>query len=230
LRDFWHLRDVDWLSELSPEERGSLRSLGREYSPGETIFAPDPRPQLVYLLERGLVRIFRLSDSGEEATFGYVKPGEVFGELAIFSDRPRESFAQAVRPSWVWQVEGEALRRILAGHAGIAIEVTKQVGARFKRIESRVENLVFRDVCSRLGSLLLELAEDHGSPDAGRLRIALPLTQAELAKLVGTTRQSVSGCLRELEAEGLLAREGRTLVLLEPARLRRVLSPSSIED
>jgi CRP-like cAMP-binding protein len=228
-KDFWHLHNFDWLRELSSAETAQLqkRSLRREYAPAEMIFTPASHPQSVYLLERGLVRIFRLSPSGSETTFGYVKPGEIFGELAAFSDGPRESFAEAVQSSTVWRIAREALQKAIAAHPAIVVEVVKQVGTRLKRIESRVENLVFRDVRARVASILLELAEGFGRAGTRGLTIDLWLSQEELATLVGATRQSVNACLRELRREGFVARDGRRFVLTRPEELRRTCASTS---
>jgi CRP-like cAMP-binding protein len=224
-KDFWHLHNFDWLRLLSAAETARLqkRSVCREYAPAERIFSPTPQPHSVYLLERGLVRIFRLSPSGSETTFGYVNPGEIFGELAAFSDEPRESFAEAVHSSTVWRIAREALQETIAAHPAIAVEVTKQVGTRLKRIESRVESLVFRDVRARVACVLLELAEDFGRAYTRGLMINLALSQEELATLVGATRQSVNASLRELRQEGFLARDRRRFVLTRPEELRRTL-------
>jgi CRP-like cAMP-binding protein len=223
MSDFWHLRGLDWLGELSDAEtRRLLRvSSSREFARGATVFEPVANPRSVYLLERGLVRIYRLSAKGEEATLGYVRPGEVFGELGAFSDQPRESFAQAVRTSHVLRVPREELRRVLDDHPRIALSVTTQIGNRFKRIESRVESLVFRNLRSRVSHILLELAGDFGREDDGRIVIDLPLSQQDVATLVGATRQSVNLCLRELREAELVGYRNRRFTLSDPAALRR---------
>jgi CRP/FNR family cyclic AMP-dependent transcriptional regulator len=225
LDDFWHLHNFDWLRELSSAETAQLqkRSVCREYARGEMVFTPSSHPQSVYLLERGLVRIFRVSPSGSQTTFGYVNAGEIFGELAAFLDRPRESFAQAVQCSIVWRIAREALGKVIAAHPAIVAEVTKQVGTRLKRIESRVENLIFRDVRSRVACILLELAETFGRAESRGVTIDLPLSQEELATLVGATRQSVNATLRELRQEGFVARDRQRFVLTRPEALRHTL-------
>lgn len=222
MSDFWHLRGLDWLSELSEAETARLlsRSATRQYVRGETIFGPAATPRSVYLLERGLVRIYRLSPEGSEAALGYVRPGEIFGELATFAGQPRESFAQAVRPSLVLRVAAEELRRLLDEHPRIAIRVTTQIGDRFKRIERRVENLVFRSLRERIILVLLELAEDFGREEDGHTLIDLPLSQQSLAALVGSTRQSVNLCLRELRAAGLVGYRSRRFELPDLSALR----------
>jgi CRP-like cAMP-binding protein len=228
MKDAWHLQGIDWLNELTPEERERLRagSLRRQYEPGDIVFAPAPNPNSVYLLESGLVRIYRLSESGLETTLGFVRPGEVFGELTVFGDYPRESFATATERSSVWKISRQTFQPLVESRPGIGFSISKQVGQRLKRIESRVESLVFRDVHTRVMLILLELAESFGvAREDGGVELDLSLTQAELATLVGSTRQSVNASLSELAEQGLVRREGRRLILLKPDELSRLAHP-----
>jgi CRP-like cAMP-binding protein len=228
MKDAWHLQGIDWLNELTPEERERLRagSLRRQYDPGEIIFTPVPNPNSVFLLERGLVRIYRLSEAGLETTLGFVRPGEIFGELTVFGDYPRESFATAVEASSVWKVSRQTFQPLVTSRPGVVFGISKQVGERLKRIESRVENLVFRDVHTRVMLILLELAENFGvEREGGEVDLELSFTQAELATLVGSTRQSVNASLSELTEQGLLRRKGRRLTLLKPQELSRLAHP-----
>jgi CRP-like cAMP-binding protein len=221
--DFWRLHGFDWLAGL-PElesERLLSRSRSKEYARGEIIFGPASTPRSVYLLEKGLVRIFRVAEQGGEATLGYVSPGEVFGELEAVSDRARESFAQTIRPSVAWRVPIPELRRVIDASPHVALRVAEQMAKRFKRIESRVESLALRDLRSRLCLVLTELAEDFGREQAGEILIDLPLSQQDLSTLVGATRQSVNQCLRDLRAQRRIAYRNRRIALLDPAELRR---------
>ncbi len=223
MQDVWHLSEIDWLEELEVEEREKLRSSSvlRSFSRGETIFSPTPDPRSVYLLEDGLVRIYRMSESGNEATLGYVQPGEVFGELSAFGDYPRESFAEALLDSRVWKMRSQAFRQILDSRPSIMLPIARQMGERLKSVESRVENLVFCDVGSRLAAALVELMRSLGRKDGSGTLIDVPLTQSELASLIGSTRQSVNVALRDLVQEGLIERRGRSIWVLQPDGLQR---------
>jgi CRP/FNR family cyclic AMP-dependent transcriptional regulator len=229
MKDFWHLHGFDWLAQIDNEQTERLRraSARRTCAPGETIFAPKPEPQGVYLLESGRVRVFRLSPDGSETTFGYVTPGEVFGELSVFADGSRESFAQAVEPSTIWRVPRDVFQQLIREVPQLVFEVTKQIGQRMKRIESRVENLVFRDAQARLAGILLELGEDFGHPDGDRIQLDLPLTQSEIGTLIGSSRQTVNACLGELEASGLVTRGEGTITIVKPDELQRAAGMES---
>ena len=226
------MRNVTWLAQMDEQEIAELEhgAVTRRCARGEMVFAPTPRPHSVYLLESGLVRIYRLSEGGGETSFGYVAPGEVFGELSAFGDYPRESFAQAVRGSVVWKIPHENFRKVLAARSALALQVTRQIGGRLKRIETRVEDLVFRNVRTRVARMLGELAEDFGQNENGHRVIDIPITQSELATLVGATRQTVNQTLRELSDEGLIGRDNRRIVLLRPELLHRLVSSSAAAE
>jgi CRP-like cAMP-binding protein len=223
MSDFWRLHGFDWLAGLSELESEHLlsRSTSKEWGRGEIVFGPASTPRSVYLLEKGLVRIFRVGEQGGEVTLGYVRPGEVFGELEAISDRARESFAQAIRPSLVWRIPIPELRRLMGSSPYLAVHIAEQMERRFKRVESRVESLALRDLRSRLGLVLVELAEDFGREVGGEVLIDLPLSQHDLATLVGASRQSVNQCLRDLHARQRIAYRKRRIALLDLAALRR---------
>jgi CRP-like cAMP-binding protein len=228
----WDLDRMRWLAGLPPDEAERLRTVStrRSVAPGAVVFSPARRPESVYVLEAGLVRIFRVSPGGDEVSFGYVHPGEVFGELAVFDDAPRESFAEAMRRSLVWRIPREAFARALRADPSIAFEVGRQIESRFKRIESRLEDLALRDSYSRLARVLLQLCDQFGEPRNGGISIDLPLTQADLATFIGTTRQTISGALQEMKKRGLISRDGRRLCLLRPDEIRRQLEQGHAPD
>jgi len=222
MSDFWRLHGFEWMAGLSERETERLlsRTTSQECARGEIVFGPASTPRSVYLLEKGLVRMFRLSREGAEATLGYVRPGEVFGELQAISDRGRESFAQAIRPSLVWRIPIPDLRHLMETIPDVAFHITEQVERRFNRIESRVEGLALRDLRSRICLILLELAEDFGRETGSEVLIDLSLSQRDLATLVGASRQSVNECLRGLRDAQQIAYRGRRIALLDPANLR----------
>jgi CRP-like cAMP-binding protein len=104
----------------------------------------------------------------------------------------------------------------------MVIEVTRQIGERMKRVESRVESLVFRSVSARVAVLLLELANDFGERDGEAWRLGLRLSQSELATLVGTSRQSINLALGRFRERGLVVLDDGILCLLQPEALRRI--------
>lgn len=220
----WHLHTFDWLESLSPGELAELRGQSFEgaFAADQMVFSPESAPDELYLLESGMVRIYRLSPEGAETAFGYVAPGEVFGELALFDGYDRDSYAETVRPSRIWKIPRSAFAKLLAQRPDLVLGMTRQIGSRFKRLERRVEDLVFRDARARVAEILLELAEDFGRPDDEGVMIDVEVTQADLAALVGITRQTANVHLREFEQTELLSRSGRHITLHNLEGLRKM--------
>jgi len=228
VNDHWHTPRVDWLRTLPAAAVKALRQVSsvRAYEAGQSVFGPSRDPQQVYVLEDGLVRIFRMTPAGAEFTLGYVRPGELFGEVSVLGDNPRESFAQAKVASRSLSIPRAAFLAMLRAHNPVLYSVTKRIAQRVIALGSRAEDLIFLDARGRLARLLLRLADEHGRRDDRGLAIGLPLTHGEIATLIGTSRQTVSLLLRELTDGGLVARRGRHLVLPKPAGLEAIVPPA----
>ncbi len=173
------------------------------------------------------MRLLRVSPDGQELTLGYVKPGELFGAVSVMTGAARHAFAQAKTPAKVLKIPRTVFLKAVRATNTVLYEVTKQIGRRLVRAQSRMEDLVFRDVRSRVARILLSLAEEHGRETDGDLAIGLPLNQEEIATLIGSTRESVSTVLREMKAGRLIERRGRELVITNLPGIRAVAAGDS---
>lgn len=226
--DHWHLRRTPWVHTLKPAFEQMLRRAAqiRSYAPRETVFGPAREPENVWLVEHGLVRIHRLAPDGREVTVALVRPGHIFGEVPVLSDSPRVSFAEAMRRSTCWRIPRETFLTVLRSDPDACFSISKEIAGRIARIETRLEDLAFRTVDSRVARTLLHLAEDFGRRRGEWVELELPLTQRELATIVGTTRQSVSESLRGLLKSGWVARD-RGCFALRIAELRKAFAPTA---
>ncbi len=217
----WHLDDLELLQGATEEELASIERSGRKerFDTGAVVFGPTLTPKSVYLLSEGAVRIYRVSDRGAEATLGYIQPGEVFGELTAVTGKSRESYAEATTPSVVWRIPIDLFRNLLGSRSGVGERICQQIGHRLKQVESRVEGLMFHDARLRLALILRELAEHFGIQKESEIEIDGEFTQAELATLVGCSRQTLNQCLGELEGQGLVRRMQRRIRLPKPESL-----------
>jgi len=223
--DLWHLKKIHWLRDL-PDAIGSGLQKAAElkhYPTGAMIFEPRADPMHVFLLETGLIRIYRESRQAEEFTFGFVRPGEVFGECAMFPNSRRESYAVAVEPSDALIIDRVEFARAIRESPSMFFSVAKQIEGRFKNIESRVEDLVFRDARSRLAHMILQLDKEFGYDEGGRRVLQMRLTHAELATLIGTSRPTVSIFLGEFEDNDLVTRTDGRLTILDPMALEALI-------
>jgi CRP/FNR family cyclic AMP-dependent transcriptional regulator len=217
------LDEFGWLGDLSEPDKASVSARGvcRAVPAGVVVFSPDEKPESVFLLRHGLVRIFRVSKRGDELTLGYIGPQEVFGELSSFCGFPRESHAIAMTPCRVCEIPQKLFQGLIDSYPGVALDVVSMISRRLKRLEGRLAGVVFRDAYERLCAIMIELAEDFGRPDAGGILITVPLTQTEIASLIGSVRQTVNPLLRRLEEEKLLARRSGHFIVVDKHELER---------
>ena len=137
------------------------------------------------------------------------------------TERSRESFAEAAQRARMLEIPKSAFLRAVQSTRPL-YEVTKQIGLRLIRWQSRVEDLVFYDARTRLARVLLRLAEEFGGKTNHDLAVGLPLTEQEIATLIGTTRQTVSLLLSEMLRAGVVVRRARGLVVADSRALRRL--------
>jgi CRP/FNR family cyclic AMP-dependent transcriptional regulator len=182
-------------------------------------FQGDPG-DTVYVLRAGRVRLSRVTDDGREFTLAFLKPGELFGELALV-DPTREAAAEAVEGSEAIAVRREEFEALLARRPDLGIKVTKLLGARNRVMAEKVEDLVFRSVPARLAGLLLSLARDFGIGGDRGTRFAFKITHRELASCIGSSRETVSQILTAFVRERLITRSGRQIIITAPEGLLR---------
>ncbi|MEX0704595.1 MAG: Crp/Fnr family transcriptional regulator [Planctomycetales bacterium] len=222
---FWYLKRCDLFERLTSEQTAALerRSRSRTFDRGDLIYLPSDRNESVLLLTSGRVKIYHLTAEGKQAVLALVEPGEIFGELAVFGEGRREEFAETMEKSTLVLIPGEAVRELMEQHPLVSMQVTRLMGLRRQQVERRLKSLLFRSNRERLAFLLLELAEKYGQPSSQSILIGIRLSHQELANIIGSTRETVTVLLGELQAEGLIAVSRRQIILREPVRLAAIV-------
>jgi CRP-like cAMP-binding protein len=188
---------------------------------GSPVYLPVDSADAVYLVAVGRIKICHLTSEGKQSTLAFVDPGEVFGESAVFGGGPREEYAEAVKESTVLRIPADRFSAFLRETADLAIGFARLVSHRRQLIERRLKNLLYVSSRDRLSHLLLELAEKYGQAENGSLHLATGLSHQDLASMIGSTRETVTLGLGELQAEGLIKLGRRKITLLQPDEIRR---------
>lgn len=220
----WYLKKFNIFKEFDPEEMESLVHITHmdKVQAGQPLFLPDDPSDKVYLLKEGRVKISKVSEDGKELTLAILEQGEIFGELALVDEGPRETIAETLEDTFICVIGRQDFERLLETKPKIALHVTKLIGLRRKAIEAKVEDLVFKDVSSRLAKLLLELADTYGTQVSNGMRIDVKLTHQELANLIGSTRETTTATLNELKRLGFIEMEKRRLIVVDQSGLEAV--------
>ncbi len=157
---------------------------------GETVCLAGEAGEQVYIVKSGAVKALGRSPEGTDVILGLLAPGDLFGELAPTGECPEEQVVQAAVDSVVCTVPRDVFLTMIADAPPFALQVTKLMGLRLRRFSSRVEELLGKSASARLAHTLLDLARQHGIPDADGVLIPLRLSQGDLGKLVGLTRET----------------------------------------
>jgi CRP/FNR family transcriptional regulator len=196
---------------LNAVARGAVR---RHYAKGETVFLEGDPCAGLCVVEKGRIRLLRLSVEGREQVVKLLRPGEFFNEVAVLDGGPNPVSAMAATESILWVIDGDTMVRLLNRYPALAAAVIENLASRARHLLSLVEDLSLRTVSARLAKLLL--AQAGGGREAPRR-----LTQQEMAAQVGTVREMVSRVLRRFEEEGLIRFERHRIVLLDREGLER---------
>jgi CRP/FNR family cyclic AMP-dependent transcriptional regulator len=212
---FWYLKNCDLFERLTPEQLSRLesRSRSKTFQRSSLLYLPTDRSESILLLVSGRVKIYHITGEGKQALLAFIDPGEIFGELAILESGQREEFAEAMETSKVVLIPGSEVRQLMEEHPNVSVGVTKLMGLRRQKVERRLKSLLFRSNRDRLVHLLLELAEKYGQDTVQGVLIGIKLSHQDLACIIGSTRETVTVLLGELQSEGALIIKRRQIVL-----------------
>jgi CRP/FNR family transcriptional regulator/CRP/FNR family cyclic AMP-dependent transcriptional regulator len=216
------LQKVPFLGALSPEDRETLAAsvTHRRFRKGDIIFQREDAGQALFIVENGSVRVYFPSPQGNDLTLAVFGPGDFFGEMSLLDGSPRSASASASADTVLLTLERSDFIAVLTSRPAAALSVLEVVSRRLRDANEMASDLAFLDVGGRLARKLLDLAGSHGKRTPNGTLLDLPLTQEELANMIGVTRESVNRNLGEFRRLGLVGNQGRKFVILDPVGLR----------
>lgn len=221
----WYLKHIRLFDGMSSSEMQEMERITRMQAVKrrQPFYLPGDPSSNVYLLKQGRVKLANTGASGKEVTFEILEPGEIFGELEVLEGSPRETAAEALDDTLICVIQREDFDQYLATHPNVTVKLSKLIGFRLRRIQTRVEDLVFRDVPARLAHLLLELRKTGGVSEGAGTRLRVKLTHQEMANLVGCSRETVTATLGQFRDGDLIQMDGRTIIITNPKGLFNLL-------
>lgn len=226
LAERWSLvEEADFFSGLE-EERARFMALARrrEYQKGAMVFFEEDPGGSCYYLEQGIVKIFKISHTGKEPIYFIRRHGAVFGLAEVIDAKPRNSNAQTLAESVIWEIDKRDFELLLEQYSRFARSIISVLGKRIRYLGNQIENLMVCDVVTRIAKLIAYLAydtiikeEDWERPVIIRKR----LTQEQMASMTGSCQQTVSEVLKALQQEGLLQIKRSEIIVLNPLQLLR---------
>ena len=222
------IRNYNLWSELTDEDYEDLNVAHNfiEARKGSYIYFDSYYLNKLYFLKKGNIRIGYIDDEGKEVIREIIRKGEVFGQITLERNNLNGEFAQAYRTDVSLCAFGiEDFEKLLRKKPQLALRFSKQVGHKLLRLENRLLNLLNKDVKTRILHFFLVLAQqDSQAVESDRLDIENFLTHEDIAHLIGSSRQTVTTLINELELEGQIRLSRQRIVLPSVKSLQNLLS------
>jgi CRP/FNR family cyclic AMP-dependent transcriptional regulator len=218
------LARVPVLSTLEREDLERIADLAvpREFEPGQVVFREGDASDTCYIVRTGRARAVREHAGGRTLTLATFGPGDIFGELALFEDERRSATVEAIELCSVVAVLGPDMRRLMVEHPGISARLVIALGRRLRETNERLTRQSFQTVQSRVAVVLSELvAQERADQSDDGADVTVTATQADLAQLAGSSRESASRFLAVLERAGVISQGRGRLVVHDPEALKQ---------
>jgi CRP-like cAMP-binding protein len=214
---------VPAFSTLEPADlqRIAEMALPRHFEPGEVVFREGDASDTCYVVREGHARAVRTHGDGRTITLATFGPGDIFGELAMFEDERRSATVEAIEPTRVVGVLGPDMRRLMKQHPEIAARLVIALGRRLREMNERLSRQSFQTVQSRVAVVLSELVAEEIASGKDGTDVLVTATQADLAQLAGSSRESASRFLAVLERAGVISQGRGRLVVHNPQALEQ---------
>jgi CRP-like cAMP-binding protein len=212
------LARVPVFETLGPDEIARVADVAvpRSFAAGHVVFREGDESDTCYVVRAGHARALREHADGRTLTLARFGPGDFFGELAMFDDERRSATVEAMEDVEALAILGRDMRRLLREHPEIAMKLVVALGRRLRATNERLARQSFQTVQSRVATVLGQLAAEAG----GERDVLVTATQAEVAQLAGSSRESASRFLAVLERAGLIDQGRGRIVVHDPAALQ----------
>jgi CRP/FNR family transcriptional regulator len=219
------LERVPVFAELAPEDLRRVVEVAvpRRFAAQQVIFREGDSSNTCYVVRSGHARAVRENVDGRTITLAHFGPGDIFGELAMFDDERRSATVETLDAVEAVAIAGSDMRRLLREHNDISAKLVIALGRRLRDANERLARQSFQTVQSRVAVVLLQLVEQAQAEGAGARDVLVVITQADIAQLAGSSRESASRFLAVLERAGIITQGRGRITVHDPEALKRYI-------
>lgn len=201
------------------------QSSHKKYKKGEIIFMPGDSLNNLYVVNKGLVKISKISSLGKEQIIRILQTGDFMGELTLFSSSVHNNTAEALEITEVCIIQGQKIKELLLQQPDMALKFLQKYTERIEESEKLIEQLTLRDVEQRIASYLLnEIEKNEIINKKGEYEINLPVSKGDLSSLIGTTQETLSRKLSLLQDSGIIRLEGQRKIIVTNIESLKILT------
>ena len=211
LTRLWYLEQFNLMERLNNEEMMRLAdaTVMKNYDKNDTIIFTENTKQYIYFLKKGVIKIGSYTPNGEEDYKYLLNEGSIFGELALVDRENPNDLAIAVEDCLICVIDLPTMKDMMEKNKKLNNEIIKIMGLRIKKLERRIESILFKDARTRIIEFIADFVHEFGQLEDGVYRVKNFLTHSDIAKLTSTSRQTVNAVLNELRNSALLSYDKR---------------------
>ena len=221
--NIWYFQDVDLFNMLCPHKVKTIqeRHQFNYFKKNDFIYFPNDKAKNIYMIANGRIKIGYYNDEGKEIVKAILGEGEIFGELILVGEEVRTDFAQAMDDNTtICPVSLEDMQALMVENKELSFKIYKIIGLRIKKLERKIESLVFKDARTRIIDFLKDAAAWKGKKVGFETMIPTKLTHKDIANLTGTSRQTVTTILNELKESNLIYFDRRKILIRDLGELK----------
>jgi CRP/FNR family cyclic AMP-dependent transcriptional regulator len=219
------LAKVPVFEAMSPEDlrRVAEVAVPRRFAAGQVIFREGDASDTCYIVRNGHARAVRENVDGRAIALAHFGPGDIFGELAMFDAEKRSATIEALDDLDAIAISGSDMRRLMRQHAEMSAKLAIALARRLREANERLSRQSFQTVQSRVAGVLFGLVKQAQDEGAGPRDVELKVTQAKIAELAGSSRESASRFLAVLERAAIITQGRGRIVVHDPEALKRYI-------
>ncbi|MFC1606918.1 Crp/Fnr family transcriptional regulator [Candidatus Latescibacterota bacterium] len=210
------LRKIPLFTGLKEEELEAINNVTfvKKVQKDQVILLEEEEGDTLFIILQGKVKVSSYSESGKEVIFCILGSGDFFGDMSLLDGKPRSASVIAVEDTEIQLIRRSDFFNIISEYPGIAMKLLGELASRIRKADDRIESLAILDVTGRVAGILIELAEQRGKISDKQVTIEARPTHQELANMVGTTRETVTRVMKQLELKDYIEVSGKDVTII----------------
>jgi len=201
------------LTQLEMEQMDRTTTMST-CAPGRVFYGPDETGEVLFLLKSGRVQLYRLSPDGKKLVVSILEPGAIFGEMSLIGQGMHNAFAQAIEECTLCVMSRMDVEQLLINKPQVGLRIMEVMARRLQDVESKLEDMAFKSIPSRLASLLIKLSDSNSSNGT-----VMGYTHQDLAEMIGTYRETTTQTLNDFKNQGWINIERKRIDILDHTSL-----------
>lgn len=218
--EYWFFEKFDVLDALTHDEKVDVTKMScrTKYAKKQFIYKTGDRAKRLHFLKSGTIKVSKYSEDGKEMIISILRQGDVFGEASIIygPNGVHQEVVEVMDDALTCSLSIQDVNRLLVKNLKFSQSITNLIGDKYKKMQQRLESLFFKSTPERIKGFIKEMADDCGNKllNGIEIEVKLNLKHEDIAKLTGTTRQTVTSIMSDLEKEGIISYD-RSRVLIK---------------